>query len=231
MDRIQGVTVAPGNQFTEGNPATATPATIVSAEWLNGVQEELIGVIDAASIVPSSADNGQVLDALNALYAPKVGTDSRLDTLEATATDHETRIDSLESITKRLEGALEGGASGLTVAENVWTTIREVTVPAAPAGSTFISEVNACFDGSASSGSVIGLCRVFSSAGGLEQTKSSFSTFSHADGTTFSVGDSMAGLTIVNGSTAKTVTLQVLVRNGTLSNVAGGITIRRLTGA
>lgn len=229
MDRIQGVTVAPGNQFTEGNPATATPATIVSAEWLNGVQEELIGVILAAGLTPDTATLTQVRDALNALYAPKDVTDTRLDALETTATSHETRVDALESITQRLNGAFEYGASGIGVAENSWTTIREVTVPAAPEGSTFMSEISAFFDGDASAGAVIGLCRVRTNSG--ESSRASFPTFPHANGTSFSVGSSITGLTFFNGSTAITVTLEVLVRNGTLSNVAGGITVRRLTGS
>lgn len=53
--------------FTEGNPQTATPATVVSADWLNTVQEELIGVVVAAGLTPDKDDRTQVLQALNAI--------------------------------------------------------------------------------------------------------------------------------------------------------------------
>lgn len=56
--------------FTEGNPGTGTPATVISADWLNGVQEELVGVIVAAGLDPSGSDLGQVLKALKVLFRP-----------------------------------------------------------------------------------------------------------------------------------------------------------------
>lgn len=46
MKRIDNSTATIDNLFTEGNPGTATPATIVSAEWLNVVQEEIAAVIE-----------------------------------------------------------------------------------------------------------------------------------------------------------------------------------------
>lgn len=50
--------------FTEGNPATSTPATEVSADWLNSVQEELIAILAAAGISPDKTDRDQVLEAI-----------------------------------------------------------------------------------------------------------------------------------------------------------------------
>jgi len=58
---------APGatvGYFTEGNPLTATPATVVSAEWLNTVQEELIAVAIASGVVADKANRAQVLAAI-----------------------------------------------------------------------------------------------------------------------------------------------------------------------
>lgn len=226
MDRIQGVTVAPGNQFTEGNPATATPATIVSAEWLNGVQEELIGVIDAASIVPSSADNGQVLDALNALYAPKVGTDSRLDTLEATATDHETRIDSLEFDVAGQTGFDINGFSGLSIADNTPTVLVSFTIPAQTDGRNYQLAADMHVSGSSSVAGLIVIARIQTDAG--ESAIATAPTFAYADGTTFEFGVNIPSLTISSGSSAKVVTARIQVRGGTLSNVKGEVVIRKL---
>lgn len=50
--------------FTEGNPVTSTPATRVSADWLNAIQEELIGVITAAGLTPTKGTNNQLLAAM-----------------------------------------------------------------------------------------------------------------------------------------------------------------------
>lgn len=58
--------------FTEGNPATATPATVVSADWANTVQEELIALLTAAGIAPSKTDRDQVLEAIKFLIENKV---------------------------------------------------------------------------------------------------------------------------------------------------------------
>ena len=51
-------------QFTEGNPSTGQEATMVTAAWLNRIQEELLAIVLAAGITPDSEDNAQVLAAL-----------------------------------------------------------------------------------------------------------------------------------------------------------------------
>jgi len=50
--------------FIKGNPSTSTPATIVSQDWLNAVQEEIVGVVVAAGLTPSKANNAQLLAAI-----------------------------------------------------------------------------------------------------------------------------------------------------------------------
>jgi hypothetical protein len=56
--------------FTNGNPATATPATVLDADFFNAVMMELLNVVSAASITPTKGTNNQVLAALQALFAP-----------------------------------------------------------------------------------------------------------------------------------------------------------------
>jgi len=56
--------------FTGGNPSTGTPATVVTADFLNMVQEELRAVLTAASLAPSKTNNTQIIAALNVLFAP-----------------------------------------------------------------------------------------------------------------------------------------------------------------
>lgn len=50
--------------FTDGNPATSTPATIVPAEWLNAVMMELSNVVTAAGLTLSKPTYNQVLTAI-----------------------------------------------------------------------------------------------------------------------------------------------------------------------
>ena len=53
--------------FTGGNPASGTPATVVTADWANATQEEICYVIEAAGIVLSKYDRTQLYQALQRL--------------------------------------------------------------------------------------------------------------------------------------------------------------------
>ncbi|NDV77133.1 hypothetical protein [Burkholderia cenocepacia] len=53
--------------FTGGNPATGQAATILDADWLNMVQEELMSILAAAGIAPSKTTYTQVLSAIRVL--------------------------------------------------------------------------------------------------------------------------------------------------------------------
>jgi hypothetical protein len=52
--------------FTDGVPGT-TPATVVSADWLNMQQEEFVSVIAAAGIALDKTNHGQLLAAIQGL--------------------------------------------------------------------------------------------------------------------------------------------------------------------
>lgn len=67
MQRTQGPNQTAGNLFTDGNPGTGTPATVIDAVWLNSVQEEVVSVILAASIALDVAQNNQLLKAIQIL--------------------------------------------------------------------------------------------------------------------------------------------------------------------
>lgn len=59
MHRIDGAGHA-SNTFTKGDPLTATPATVVTDDWLNAVQEELSGFIEAAGVTLVKGTNNQL---------------------------------------------------------------------------------------------------------------------------------------------------------------------------
>ena len=66
---------APGataGYFTGGNPGLGQAATIVSADWLNAVQEELLAVMAAAGVAPSKTTRNQLLTSLEKLFRQKL---------------------------------------------------------------------------------------------------------------------------------------------------------------
>lgn len=86
MHRIDGPGATVDNKFTEGNPTTAVPATDVTDDWLNDVQEELISILAAAGITPVKGDQNQVLEALEALYGGALVTPPQFDNDTSPAT-------------------------------------------------------------------------------------------------------------------------------------------------
>ncbi len=61
---------APGhvnNRFHDGNPTLGMQGTILSADWLNTVQEELAGTIEKSGMVLDKYDNNQLYEAINKL--------------------------------------------------------------------------------------------------------------------------------------------------------------------
>jgi len=73
MHRIDHATALPGNLFTEGNPATATPATTVTDDWLNDVQGNICDVIETAGIELDKGEFTQLTLAIQALILDAFG--------------------------------------------------------------------------------------------------------------------------------------------------------------
>lgn len=67
MHRIDGAGNLAG-MFTNGDPGIGQEATVVTADWANAVQEEIVGVVLASGATLSKPDNTQLLTALNARY-------------------------------------------------------------------------------------------------------------------------------------------------------------------
>lgn len=67
MHRIDGPGATPEGRFTDGNPSTGSPATVVLAEWLNALQDEIIAVLTEAGIEPAKASTTQLRDAIIAI--------------------------------------------------------------------------------------------------------------------------------------------------------------------
>ncbi len=60
MFRIDGPGATLDNKFSEGDPANGTRATVVSAEWLNALQEEVVKAVEDDMRVLDKLDSGQL---------------------------------------------------------------------------------------------------------------------------------------------------------------------------
>lgn len=64
MHRIDGAGATVDNKFTEGDPAGGVQATVVTDDWLNDVQENLMAVLAAAGVPPTKGRANDLLDAV-----------------------------------------------------------------------------------------------------------------------------------------------------------------------
>lgn len=56
-------------KFTDGDPLSSIPRSLDKARDMNRVYDELLSIVSAAGLVPSEADNTQVLQAINILLS------------------------------------------------------------------------------------------------------------------------------------------------------------------
>ena len=64
MFRIDSPGATGSFEFTNGNPSLSIAATVVSDEWLNAVQREIVKVIEGQGIVLDKGDDTQLEQAL-----------------------------------------------------------------------------------------------------------------------------------------------------------------------
>lgn len=69
MHRIDGPGATAGNLFTEGNPALGVPATVVTDDIMNDIQEEIISPIEDQGIALVKGTQNQLLAAIKSLIA------------------------------------------------------------------------------------------------------------------------------------------------------------------
>ncbi|HEL3750019.1 TPA: hypothetical protein UMV35_002316 [Stenotrophomonas maltophilia] len=111
MHRIDTATAAAGGAFTEGNPTIGVPATVVSADWLNAVQEEICRVVEGAGLTLHKSERDQLWQAIQRLVAPP-GSTTEAGTVRL-ATVEETVAGAADDIAVTPEGL-----AGLTATES-----------------------------------------------------------------------------------------------------------------
>jgi len=72
MHLIDTPTATRDGHFTEGDPLIPLPATVVSADWLNAVQDEIASLVEAAQLPLDKRDNTQLRAAVQKLIAAAV---------------------------------------------------------------------------------------------------------------------------------------------------------------
>lgn len=73
MHQIDGAGATQDSLFTEGDANQAIPATQVTADWLNSVQEELVAIVEHGGGELDKEDNGQVLAKILEMIATGEG--------------------------------------------------------------------------------------------------------------------------------------------------------------
>jgi hypothetical protein len=73
MHRIDGPGATVDNKFTDGDPVGGIQATLVTDDWLNDVQENIMAVLAAAGVSPTKGRAADLLDAIRGSGAGIVG--------------------------------------------------------------------------------------------------------------------------------------------------------------
>lgn len=74
MHRIDGPGATVDNKFTDGDPVGGIQATVVTDDFLNDVQEELMSVLSAAGVLPVKGTQNQLLKAISVLAQTQKAT-------------------------------------------------------------------------------------------------------------------------------------------------------------
>ncbi|WAT26721.1 hypothetical protein [Pseudomonas sp. GXZC] len=74
MHRIDGPGATVDGKFTEGDPVGGIQATVVTDDWLNAVQEEIIGVLTAAGVEPVKGTQNQLALAIAKIAQGQLGS-------------------------------------------------------------------------------------------------------------------------------------------------------------
>ena len=86
MHRIDGPGATVDNTFTDGDPVGGIPATVVTDEWLNDIQENLMGLLVESSIAPVKGDYTQLASALRTIASASAAITGAFKNFKASAT-------------------------------------------------------------------------------------------------------------------------------------------------
>lgn len=113
MYRIDGPGATVDNKFTEGDPVAGIQATVVTDDFLNDVQEELMSVLTAAGVAPVKGTQDQVFKSLaKLLQSQKLTAFTTAGTATVLTLAPSPAIDALEANQRfRVKFSLASGAN------------------------------------------------------------------------------------------------------------------------
>ena len=121
MHRIDGPGATVDNRLTDGDPVGGIQATMVTDDWANDVQEELMSVLAAAAIAPVKGTQDQLLKSIRKVSAGIVGQTRNLKASIAVAAATAT-FTADEIILETALGGLRYCLSGFSKAINLAAT-------------------------------------------------------------------------------------------------------------
>jgi len=74
MHKIDAPNATGANEFTDGDPAQGSLATVLWSKWLNTVQRELVAICAAAGIPLDAANDAQVVAAIQTLISARTAS-------------------------------------------------------------------------------------------------------------------------------------------------------------
>ncbi|UVL43672.1 hypothetical protein LOY55_10550 [Pseudomonas sp. B21-040] len=107
MHRIDGPGATVDNKFTDGDPVGGIQPTVVTDEWMNDVQENIMAVLVAAGVSPTKGRAADLLDSLK-----KVPTGRLINIRLFTASGTYTPTSGTNSIVVEVCGGGGGGGGG-----------------------------------------------------------------------------------------------------------------------
>jgi len=123
MDRISSATSSPNENgagkagFTDGSLIDGIPATNLNAAWCNGVQEELLNLIEGAGLTPDAAKLDQVRTAIQKITQRNTYYSRSFVSTALGMTTSDTVSQLVTKINRALENAVAGELSALDVIE------------------------------------------------------------------------------------------------------------------
>lgn len=138
MHRIDDPNATPENLFTEGDPISGTPpATKITDDWLNDLQEEICNVIEEAGITLVKGTRDQLVDAIVALIVSgaKTGTLTGYTSGAGTVSATDTILQAIQKLNGNAEAnyrrVLGRSTGAVTVGNtNTETDLISINIPA-----------------------------------------------------------------------------------------------------
>ncbi|WP_236189303.1 hypothetical protein [Pseudomonas pharyngis] len=138
MHRIDGPGATVDKKFTDGDPVGGVPATVVTDEWLNDVQENIMAVLSAGGVAPTKGRAADLLDSIRKIGVGVVGA-VRNAKMSLTTASSSATFTADEVVVETAIGGLQYRLSSFNKTINVSTVGAGGMDTGAPSPSGFVS--------------------------------------------------------------------------------------------